>query len=85
MGKVEDELHFMLGCPLYQDIRAALMQNMGMHASSVTVNNENMQRITNGRNASEWNFIATYIREGYKLRAVALQLNSSQDFHIMGS
>ena len=77
MGKVEDELHFMLECPLYQHIRAELMQSMGMHASDITVNNENMHRIINGRSAFEWNSIATYLRGGYKLRAATLQLNFS--------
>ena len=64
LGKVEDELHFMLECPLYRHIRADFLLKMGVQSSNFAASNENMQRIANGRNEDEWKITYTYIREG---------------------
>ncbi len=68
MGKVEDEMHLMLECPLYGAQREIMLRTRGI-AGIATVDADNMRMMVNGKNSSEWKAIARYINACYKLRS----------------
>jgi acylphosphatase len=68
MGKIEDELHFMLECPLYGVQREALKRAKGIHGV-VMANDDNMHMVVNGKTSADWKAIAKYINTCYMLRS----------------
>ena len=73
MGTVEDELHFMLECPLYGSERCTLLTALGCPVLGNNID-ANMTLISNGSDAQQWRAIARYIGEGLRLRADRLQV-----------
>lgn len=67
MGMVEDELHFMLECPRYDDLRQKLFEARGL-ACDLQPTGENMRCLMNGDSHGDWNAIAGFLREALKLR-----------------
>jgi hypothetical protein len=68
MGKIEDELHFMLECPLYGVQREVLKRAKGI-TGVVAANAENMRMVVNGKTSADWKAIAQYINTCYMLRS----------------
>ncbi len=52
MGQVEDEMHLMLECPLYEAQREIMLRARGV-AGVAAVNAENMRMRVNGKYYSE--------------------------------
>ena len=72
MGCVEDEMHFMLECPLYRVQRRSLLSALDISVDA-DVCDANMRMISNGRTTDQWRAIIKYIKSSYQVRAVKLQ------------
>ena len=72
MGVVEDEMHFLLECPLYHTSRKVLFTAFGM-ADEMPVSDDVMRIITNGRSVHQWQTLVQYIRDcNWKRAAVRM-------------
>ena len=66
LGIVEDEMHFMLECPVYDGIRRHLLLKLEMDG---VVSDANMKSICCGNSEAQWHAIARFIKTGFYMRA----------------
>ena len=77
MGKVEDEMHMMMECPMYSQYRTELYTKLG-YDQGTNVTDANMKELCNGRRrngwqaAEHWKAIASYIGKCYNMRESVL-------------
>jgi hypothetical protein len=64
-GSMEDELHFMLECPLYNEPRQSMMQKRHLNLTPCSYD---MRDIMNGSSSEEWMAISEYINTCELLR-----------------
>ena len=61
LGKVEDELHFMLECPAYSEERRHLLESKGFEGH-VPSSADNLRNVVNGEDYRSWKTLAQYIK-----------------------
>ena len=62
-GIVEDEMHIMMECTMYDDLRSDYMWTR-----DITVESANMKMMVDCQSGEQWNAFATYIRACFKRR-----------------